>query len=127
MLPSNQLAAFRLILPLLSREEANPPSIGMSLLAIGRKALTLREERSRFRLVFLLVLVLRLAMASAPVATYDAVSYSIVAQAVSSGQTVYAATARYNYSPVWSFRPEGPLGRSPADASRSSCSSSASS
>ncbi len=61
------------------------------------------EGRSRFRLVFLLVLVLRLAMAFAPVATYDAISYSIVAQAVSSGQSVYAATARYNYSPVWSF------------------------
>jgi glycosyltransferase involved in cell wall biosynthesis len=38
VLPSGQLAAFRLILPLLRREEANPPKIGMSLLAIGRKA-----------------------------------------------------------------------------------------
>ncbi|HKD17745.1 MAG TPA: methyltransferase, partial [Thermoanaerobaculia bacterium] len=38
VLPSGQLAAFRLMLPLLRREEANPPSTGMSLLAIGRKA-----------------------------------------------------------------------------------------
>ncbi len=37
VLPAGQLAAFRLMLPLLRREEANPPSIGMSLLAIGRK------------------------------------------------------------------------------------------
>jgi glycosyltransferase involved in cell wall biosynthesis len=38
VLPSGQLAAFRLILPLLRREETNPPPVGMSLLAIGRKA-----------------------------------------------------------------------------------------
>ena len=38
VLPSGQLAAFRLALPLLRREETNPPSTGMSLLAIGRKA-----------------------------------------------------------------------------------------
>jgi glycosyltransferase involved in cell wall biosynthesis len=37
VLPAGQLAAFKLMLPLLRREEANPPSIGMSLLAIGRK------------------------------------------------------------------------------------------
>ena len=37
VLPAGQLAAFKLLLPLLKREEANPPSIGMSLLAIGRK------------------------------------------------------------------------------------------
>jgi glycosyltransferase involved in cell wall biosynthesis len=38
VLPSGQLAAFRLTMPLLRREEKNPPSTGMSLLAIGRKA-----------------------------------------------------------------------------------------
>jgi glycosyltransferase involved in cell wall biosynthesis len=38
VLPAGQLAAFRLALPLLRREETNPPSTGMSLLAIGRKA-----------------------------------------------------------------------------------------
>ena len=37
VLPSGQLAAFRLMLPMLRREETNPPSIGMSLLAIGKK------------------------------------------------------------------------------------------
>jgi glycosyltransferase involved in cell wall biosynthesis len=37
VLPSGQLAAFRLMLPLLRQEEANPPSIGMSLLAVARK------------------------------------------------------------------------------------------
>ena len=58
--------------------------------------------RSRARLLFLLILVLRVSMASVPLATYDAVSYSIVARAVAAGQNVYAATSRYNYSPVWS-------------------------
>jgi glycosyltransferase involved in cell wall biosynthesis len=38
VLPRGQLAAFKLLLPLLRREEANPPSTGMSLLAIARKA-----------------------------------------------------------------------------------------
>jgi 2-polyprenyl-3-methyl-5-hydroxy-6-metoxy-1,4-benzoquinol methylase len=37
VLPAGQLAAFRLMLPLLKREESNPPPVGMSLLAIARK------------------------------------------------------------------------------------------
>ena len=37
VLPAGQLAAFKLLLPLLRREEKNPPSVGMSLLAIARK------------------------------------------------------------------------------------------
>jgi glycosyltransferase involved in cell wall biosynthesis len=37
VLPRGQLAAFKLLLPLLKREEENPPSAGMSLLAIARK------------------------------------------------------------------------------------------
>ena len=37
VLPSGQLAAFKLLLPILQREAKNPPSIGMSLLAIARK------------------------------------------------------------------------------------------
>ncbi len=37
VLPAGQLAAFKLLLPLLKREEANPPPVGMSLLAIARK------------------------------------------------------------------------------------------
>jgi glycosyltransferase involved in cell wall biosynthesis len=37
VLPRGQLAAFKLLLPLLRREEASPPPTGMSLLAIARK------------------------------------------------------------------------------------------
>ncbi len=37
VLPRAQLKAFKLMLPLLRREEARPPSFGMSLLAISRK------------------------------------------------------------------------------------------
>src|SRR5258706_4028444 len=38
VLPKNQLAAFRLILPLLKSEEKKAPSFGMSLLVLARKA-----------------------------------------------------------------------------------------
>ena len=38
VLPAGQLAAFRLLLPLLKHEETKPPSVGMSLLAIARKS-----------------------------------------------------------------------------------------
>lgn len=38
VLPKGQLAAFKLLLPLLKREERKPPSFGMSLLALARKA-----------------------------------------------------------------------------------------
>ena len=34
---------------------------------------------------------------------YDQISYSIVAEIVERGGNVYAETARYNYSPLWSF------------------------
>jgi SAM-dependent methyltransferase len=37
VLPRAQLKAFRFLLPILRREEQNPPSTGMSLLAIARK------------------------------------------------------------------------------------------
>jgi len=37
VLPRGQLQAFKLLLPLLRREEKNPPSVGMSLLAIARR------------------------------------------------------------------------------------------
>jgi glycosyltransferase involved in cell wall biosynthesis len=37
VLPRGQLAAFKLLMPMLEREEKNPPSVGMSLLAIARK------------------------------------------------------------------------------------------
>ncbi|MEO8430183.1 MAG: glycosyltransferase [Acidobacteriota bacterium] len=38
VLPRAQLSAFRILLPLLKREETSPPAFGMSLLAIARKA-----------------------------------------------------------------------------------------
>jgi glycosyltransferase involved in cell wall biosynthesis len=37
ILPRGQLRAFQLLLPLLRREEKNPPSFGMSLLAVARR------------------------------------------------------------------------------------------
>ncbi|MEP6994210.1 MAG: glycosyltransferase [Acidobacteriota bacterium] len=37
VLPRGQLAAFKLLMPLLKREERKPPAVGMSLLAIARK------------------------------------------------------------------------------------------
>jgi len=60
-------------------------------------------DRRAFRLLFALVLVARIAISARPVATYDAFSYAIVAEAVSSGHVVYDATTRYNYSPLWSW------------------------
>jgi hypothetical protein len=42
VLPKNQLRAFKLLLPLLKREETDPPSYGMSLLAIARKGVATR-------------------------------------------------------------------------------------
>jgi hypothetical protein len=55
------------------------------------------------RAVFLLVLVLRIAIAAQFPGNFDSGSYLIVAKAVRSGQNVYAATDRYNYSPLWSY------------------------
>ena len=37
VLPRGQLRAFKLLMPLLRREESRPPAVGMSLLAIARK------------------------------------------------------------------------------------------
>jgi glycosyltransferase involved in cell wall biosynthesis len=37
VLPRGQLAAFKLLMPLLKREESKPPPVGMSLLAVARK------------------------------------------------------------------------------------------
>ena len=59
-------------------------------------------DRRAFRLLFVLILVLRVAICAQPLVMYDAFSYAIVGRAVSAGQDVYAATSRYNYSPLWS-------------------------
>lgn len=57
--------------------------------------------RGRALLVFLLVLLLRLSIAGQFRGNYDSDSFRIVADLVLSGQNLYAATTRYNYSPVW--------------------------
>src|SRR5262249_44248826 len=54
-------------------------------------------------LLFSLILVLRLAIAAQYRGNFDSQSFLIVANAVLNGQNVYAATDRYNYSPVWSY------------------------
>lgn len=61
----------------------------------------------RAALVFLLVLLLRLSIAGQFRGNYDSESFRIVADLVLSGQNVYAATTRYNYSPVWAFTVAG--------------------
>jgi 2-polyprenyl-3-methyl-5-hydroxy-6-metoxy-1,4-benzoquinol methylase len=38
VLPRGQLAAFKLLMPILEKEAKSPPSTGMSLLAVGRKS-----------------------------------------------------------------------------------------
>jgi hypothetical protein len=58
-------------------------------------------ERRPFWLVFALIFALRIAASSGPWVTYDVISYSIVAKSVAAGQNFYAATSRYNYSPLW--------------------------
>ena len=55
------------------------------------------------RLVFALVLVVRVALASQFTGNYDTQSYIFAAEAVLAGQNVYTSTDRYNYSPAWSF------------------------
>jgi hypothetical protein len=59
--------------------------------------------RKQSALLFGLILVLRLTIAAEFRGNFDTQSYLIVAQAVLTGQNVYAATDRYNYSPVWSW------------------------
>src|SRR5262245_58022876 len=56
-----------------------------------------------FRLLFALVLILRISLAAGFRGNFDTQSYLLVVRAVESGQNVYAATNRYNYSPVWSW------------------------
>ena len=60
-------------------------------------------SRSRFLLVFALVLVLRIAVAARFRGNFDTQSFLIVVRGVLSGQNIYALTDRYNYSPVWAF------------------------
>ena len=55
------------------------------------------------RLLFVLILILRVGIAAQFTGNFDTESYLIVADAVLTGQNAYQATDRYNYSPVWSF------------------------
>lgn len=59
--------------------------------------------RLRAALVFALVLIVRLAIAGQFRGNYDSESFRLVAELTLSGQNVYAATDRYNYSPVWAL------------------------
>lgn len=60
-------------------------------------------SRKLFALLFALILVLRLGLAAGFRGNFDTQSYLLVVAAVESGQNVYAATDRYNYSPLWSW------------------------
>ncbi len=59
--------------------------------------------RVRAGLVFALVLIVRLSIAGQFRGNYDSESFRLVAELTRSGQNVYAATDRYNYSPVWAL------------------------
>jgi hypothetical protein len=59
--------------------------------------------RARFLLFFGLVLVLRISVAARFRGNFDTQSFLIAVQSVVSGENVYAATDRYNYSPIWAF------------------------
>jgi hypothetical protein len=59
--------------------------------------------RRRAILFFLLVLALRLSIAFGFRGNYDSESFRIVGELALSGQNFYAATTRYNYSPVWAL------------------------
>ena len=63
--------------------------------------------RARFVVLFALVLVLRLAVAARFRGNFDTQSFLIAVQSVVSGENVYAATDRYNYSPLWAFLATG--------------------
>lgn len=57
----------------------------------------------RAGLLFLLVLLLRVAILAEFRGNYDSASFWIVSQITLRGENVYAATDRYNYSPLWSW------------------------
>jgi len=57
----------------------------------------------RALLLFLLILFLRVAIAAQFRGNYDSQSFLFAGHAASRGENVYAATSRYNYSPLWSY------------------------
>ncbi len=60
-------------------------------------------DRRTATVLLVLILAARLVLAVGFRGNYDSESFRIVADAVLSGQNVYASTERYNYSPVWAF------------------------
>ena len=62
-------------------------------LLTGRRAL----------LLFVLILLLRVAVAAQFRGNYDSQSFVYAADAAAHGENVYAATSRYNYSPLWAY------------------------
>lgn len=77
-----------------------------------------RRRAFGFFLLALLVFLVRLAIAARVRGNYDTDSFRIAAEAVLSGQNVYAATERYNYSPVWAYTVAGLWTLAGADAAR---------
>jgi hypothetical protein len=57
----------------------------------------------RSHLLFLLVLLLRITVAAQFRGNYDSQSFVYAADAAAHGENVYAATTRYNYSPLWAY------------------------
>lgn len=62
---------------------------------------SLTQRRALF--VFLLILLLRVAIAAQFRGNYDSQSFVYAADAAARGANVYAATNRYNYSPLWAY------------------------
>jgi hypothetical protein len=62
-------------------------------LLTGRRAL----------LLFVLIVLLRVAVAAQFRGNYDSQSFVYAADAAAHGENVYAATSRYNYSPLWAY------------------------
>jgi hypothetical protein len=65
--------------------------------------LALDAGRRRAAVLFVLILIARLAIARGFAGNYDSESFWIVAGHALAGENIYAATDRYNYSPVWAW------------------------
>lgn len=57
----------------------------------------------RALLLFLFLLLLRITVAAQFRGNYDSQSFVYAADAAAHGENVYAATSRYNYSPLWAY------------------------
>nr|MBN1228268.1 hypothetical protein [Anaerolineae bacterium] len=52
-------------------------------------------------LIIVFGLLIRIFLATNPFHNFDIASYTLIAEIAARGENVYAATSRYNYSPVW--------------------------